>query len=982
MISTHRVRTSIIAIAASSFASPALAQDATDPNAGEGEIVVSGIRQSLEDALNTKKNNNKISDVISAEDIGKLPDLNVAEAMQRVTGVQIGRDETGAGSNFQIRGLSNNNVEVNGRQIASNGGDTRSNSFNTLGSQLFKEIEVVKSQTADLIEGSIGGTVKLKTYRPLDFRKFTISGQAQVSDTELTKPGYLFSGLIAKPFDTGMGRIGILLNGAYERRNVTAEGVAVDWRVMQSQQQTKYPGISTTYSTFRPGQVLVERRPFEFDQISLDGMVQWEATPNLEFFVQGTYSQYDRDRAQNRFIYVLTSNNSAGVTSPQAPVLSTYTRPAFGTEFTCTNPSQPATCASAGSTVSRDLLLAGELTRTPDRTAANFEQYKETQQAYAGGFKYTGSPIQVEFQYSYSKARVDRDALNHALNLTTGLAGTLSQPGARWDFTDGADLPSISLVFPTGAREEDNPSAYTLNNFSGQLGYSVNTQNAAALDFDWDTGANFVRNIAFGMRWSENNIRRFQQRIGGAGGLTIGGTNNLGTIQQNSPDAVGDIYQLLTPPVLDGYTGDIVRQWIVPVFDQRQDLNDYARATAPGLYYFIDPYYPYDITENVFAGYVMADFEGNLGVPFTGNAGVRLVETSVKGYACTLPVPGDTITAFGRELCHFDSLQQGNPGTPGPIPVTDNVDSNSYFKILPSANITFSLQPDLLLRLAASRAMSRPNPSDLAPSRDIAQGGTTGRQGNPRLQPFESDNFDVSLEWYVNRSTAFTAAAFLKKVRNFTELERFIFSFDEDNSGTIDDDEDFSITRPVNGGSGTIKGFELNAQVTFDFLPGFLDGLGFSANYTYTDSSQNSGFDELTGEQLPIPGLSKHAYNLVAFYEKYGLSLRAAYNWRSRNYEGGGPGSNDLRLYSVDQDQLALGRTVYIPYSAALSNFNAPYAQLDLSASYQIVKGVTVFGQWQNVNNELKTQYYSVPEALGNVTDTGSIMRAGIRFRF
>jgi iron complex outermembrane recepter protein len=238
---------------------------------------------------------------------------------------------------------------------------------------------------------------------------------------------------------------------------------------------------------------------------------------------------------------------------------------------------------------------------------------------------------------------------------------------------------------------------------------------------------------------------------------------------------------------------------------------------------------------------LMFDIEGELfGRPAKFNAGGRVTNTKF-------------------EVATFAQLGTG--------PLLPRVDRNSYTNMLPSANLTLNITENFLMRLSASQTMRRAGLADLAPSTFVDATNRTSSGGNAQLTPPLSTNYDASFEYYFGKGSVLSAAIFKKKVEDFiivNTTQQIVPGFE--GLGTI------RVQRPENVASATVNGFELGAQMFFDFLPSPLDGLGLIANYTYADSKDSNGF--------PLVATSKHSYNLVALYEKGPFSARVAYNWR------------------------------------------------------------------------------------------------------
>ena len=1044
------------------------------------EVYVVGIRKSLQDAADIKRNAGNIVDAISAEDIGKLPDANVAEALRRVTGVQIGVDDTGTGTGFQVRGFSQNRVEINGRTLVSNGDtDARTNSFNTTSSTLFKSIEVIKTPTADMTEGAIGATVKLNTFRPFDFKGQKISAQAKLtSDSLADDDGYLVSGLFSDIYDTGLGEIGVTINASYEEKHRTTDNVLASWQPITGSQPN---GLLPDYTVFRPRTINIEQKPFTFETSSLDFSTQWQLNDTTQIYAQLTYTEQSRQRDQSRMNLLLQGGQAR--LQPGFNLLS-YSRPATGAEFVEPSPGvfEPAT-----GDIERGILLGGRFvypgTNNPARAAANQEFIDEEQLAYAVGAEFELSDtlfMQVEFANSTSDWY--RDNVNTSYNPTLhNLVPGIPHPDLVWDFTTGTDLPTAVLDFTQVAAALNakgvstnadllDPVIYTWNNFSGQLTDRNNGERSVKVDFDLDVDIGFFNSFEFGARLAERTVDRIQSRMSGAGwspnmnGKNGNGGTGIYTNYWLNADGMGAAndgtgtnsfvaLDLLNPgltngffvpqgEILTGWSGNITRNWLQPTYNralwnQIRDVHFPSRDYDPGpdgiacnnpaihrnrdsgvpadpavimdllvsgdqlarTYlgagpnadpafpecaddisaisgWFWNPNesYPYDIEEQTQALYFKANFDSELfGLPVTGNIGVRVVRTEIDA-------EGRLSEPVLNELGELEDV------------ITTTFAKNDYNNVLPSANINFALRDDMALRFGAARSMARPDPGDLAPSLSIAQATTSGTQGNPDLKPLIATQADVSYEWYLSETNAFSAAVFYKDLADFLEEERFSrqATRDIDGDDLIDENDQLSIKRKFNSGDGTARGVELAYQTVFDFAswPTWAQGFGANINYTFTESSQDSGLNELTGEKLPLPDLSENSYNIILFYENYGFSFRAAFNKRDASYDQQTNGAADNEYFIIDQDKQARGITgneLFSALSATMPQWNGEAESLDISMDYQISPQFTVFLQGTNVTEEPEIKFVggSMDDTRAKAVwrDAGSFYVLGVRMK-
>lgn len=1009
---------SVTALASSAFAAEEAEKSDEQKKKDIETIQVTGIRSSLSSAAFLKKSAEQVMDVISSEDIGKLPDSNVAEALQRITGIQIGRDATGGGSSFQVRGISQNRVEINGQTMVSNNGDERSNSFSDTSSTLFKGIEVIKSPTADMTEGAIGATVRLKTFSPLDFKKeLTASGQLQATRSELAhdlggNDGYIASGMVSRKFDLGkFGEFGVLVNLSREEKITLSESYATEWRAATPNQLTNDPDspeklMAQYYENAgvaeedRPHTIVyiqdqprLERKPFEEEKTGLDFKVQWAPNDDLEFFMHGFRTSFVQDLKQIRMNF-LTRDNSASFADNAEYLF--FSRDAIPGQFS----DELGTPADA--VTHRAIMTYGELNYdnagSPIRYAGNYSAVEVNQYAFSAGTKWNiNDDVVMDYVYNRSASvRLNQGGSSTSYNvnvkkyinpddksegyyqptmiLQNGAGGV---PTAYLDYRDVYDDPNTpEFEAAPDLNSYDGMDAFTWNNFSATDTRQDAGEISHQLDFDWLLDIDYLTKLEWGVRYSSRTVDRsrskqYQTGIKGDGNAYHLLGNNFADMEANSPGVITNFFEPMEGAILGGAGGKEATAWLIPKFS-REHWDYYKDLLLTGSYWAEDRTYPYEVNEDVYAAYLKASFEFELGdIMVMGNGGVRAVETESDTLGYGTYDGGETV----------ELIQE----------------SNTYRNYLPSLNFTFALTDDMFVRLAGAKVMSRPNPVDLSPSLQVYSGSLTGQQGNPFLKAFAATQYDVSYEWYLDDVTTISAAYFRKEIDNFHQKYTFILSgeshcldLNNDNVTSCDPgmgdgvytDDDVTVRSKSNGGGGTVDGFEVAFQSAFDFLPGFLSGFGVQLNYTVTKSSQDSGYSELTGEALPYPDLSENSYNAVLFYEKYGFSFRAAYNYRDEFYKQNSAGSADDSLWVLDEDEsLRTGQDVYSQLSAPLPVWRDAYESLDLSTSYKLTKQISIFAQVNNALDEVQRDYAGVQGMTHAYFDTGRHFRVGIRGR-
>ncbi|GAA0866006.1 TonB-dependent receptor [Sphingopyxis soli] len=845
---------------------PALAQDqaggtAADPP-GE-EIIVTGIRASLEQAADIKRDAPQVMDVITAEDVGKLPDSNVAEALQRVTGVQITR-VFGEGQSVSVRGLQQVRVEVDGRTLLGwsarlsppeNDQLGRSSGLDSVPSSLFGRLEVRKSPLASQAEGGLGGTVNLVTPKPLSFKEPTISVRAQgvySENTDKFEPA--ITGFATTKFADG--RIGVMIAGEYQKRTSTTQTFERNNFLNRNYTGTGGGAIPTP--------VLLQYEQFVVDRsrLGLNGAIQFEVTPEFTITADALYSKLKTGRHQDFFAFRLPTGSN--------PVTNRVVEDGM------------VVAGNANGTVT----TAGQIRNEPTESFL-----------YGLNGKYENDGLTVEADGYYSKGTIDQ-----TIQIIT-LQATAAVPGA-FDFRDQT-VPSLTLG---GTFNPTNYASYNPANNGVRsnrlIGLLEEWTGKLDVSYEADSGVT----ISAGVRYTDLHARSnaFRSQV----------TPTRAEIEPylkliNAGDILADI------------PGSFPRSFLstAPTFDY---VFNRAQAAEPNP----DPngrstllpnlQRDYDLSEKTIAGYLMVSGEGEiLGVPYKANGGVRIAATrlSVDSYVNV-----------------------------GAVSTLRN-DKNRYTTVLPSANIAFNVTDNFLVRVSGSQTMQRASIADLAPSTFFNATNLSVTGGNVNLKPPISTQADVSFEYYTGKSSLISGAVFYKDVKDF--IASFVTSGVDTNldpQGRV-----LVFSRPENLASAKIKGFEIGIQQFADFLPSPLDGLGIIANYTYSDSEDQSGF--------PLVAVSKNSYNLVGLYEKGPFSARLAYNYRDE---------------------------AVFEFSEGRPSFIGSRSQLDAQVGFDINRNFALSLQAQNLMpKKSATKEYSVNEvALNSYALSERRFSVGLRAKF
>ncbi|WP_343228020.1 TonB-dependent receptor [Stakelama flava] len=827
------------------------------------DIVVTGIRASLQSAQARKRNADAIVDSIVADDIGKLPDNNTTEALQRISGIQVSRDR-GEGGSVAIRGLSQVLTTLDGREIFTAGGG-RGYNLQDFPAEQLAGVDVYKTPTADLIEGGIGGVIDLRTRRPLDMDGFVVSGSLRGRYQDLVdKVSPLGSLLISDKWNTGAGEMGLLVSGSYQERAFRSDIEAVG---APSERNDLITGrtIVTPNGDYEP---LIDGKR---RRIGLGATFQWKPTPELEFYAQAGYQEF-RSIQQQRGL-----NNPSNGLSVVPGSVETFD----GTDDFMRGTFQNLSASTFG--VTRDT-------------------YDKNQQ-YSAGFDWDRGAARLTGDFTYQHSTNDLYYTEQDLKVTIPLA-TLDLSGKTPTMSfDGIDLTDI-------------------NNYT--LGYTVRSENhytgnsyAGRLDGEFEIDSPFLSGFKTGARIQKMDtaftpIRFFYQpstTTSAAGYSSLFETMPFDDFFQSNPAFPQGYFTAITSSLRNDFDG--VR-------------NALGVSAAPA----VDPASVYDMSETTVAGYAEMLFKVDSGLRFDSNVGVRFIKTSL----------------------NIDGNQRSTVG--GVTTITPQTYNNDYVSVLPSANVRFHLTDELQLRLAASQTLTRPNFSQLSPAFTLVPAQGQGSGGNPNLEPLRADQLDASLEYYFSPTGSLYLAGFYRKVKGFI--------FTSSNRQVING-IDYVISQPTNGDDGKIKGVEVGGQTFFDFLPAPFDGFGVQANYTYIDSSTPSAIANYT---TPLPNLSKSSFNISGLYEKYGLSIRVAYNYRSKYLSG---------LYGLP---LAAGGSQNIPI------YRKGYGWLDASINYDVTPNVTLTLEGSNLLRTREFTYFDQTTRPNNISIDDRQVMAGVRFTF
>ncbi|MES2823448.1 MAG: TonB-dependent receptor [Pseudomonadota bacterium] len=998
----------VASIISLSVGSMAFAQDEPD------EIVVTGIKASLQAAMDIKRDSAGVVDAISAEDMGKFPDTNLAESLQRITGVSIDRSN-GEGSRITVRGFGPdfNMVTLNGRTLptgsayggssgadaSTRGGNSRAFDFANLASEAVSGVEVYKTGKANIAAGGIGASVNIKTARPLDNAGFkaSIGAKAIMDTTNRTGDDITpeLSGLVSWADDAEV--FGVSLSGSYQERDSGFTGATVNnWTVAEwgaGSAQTIYdnpanspkfknaPAVGQLYS--RPNDIRYTFSDRERDRTNAQLTFQYRPMENLTATLD--YTMAENNQSEHRgevttwvqnggFLQSVEFDNSAIKTPKFITELYSPDRRDIG--FAQQYRSQEDTLESTGLNVNWAV---------NDQLTLNVDIHDSTLESMPTGPGHSGE-------------------------LDVGVGATIKS-GASWEFS-GPTIPNWTHTIDGTLGEEDLSSS-VMRIFSAE---QVSDVTQAKVDAQWafDDGR-----FDFGI----------ERREMGSNTISYNGNNNqvLGGWGASAP---GEFPAGLFEPFNVAGEFSDVSTGNSPAIGYRADARELAAALvakytgAQKAYIGVeDTQIPgqvrnsksnNDIQEDTDAVYVQLGTTGQLGgLEIDVLAGLRYETTEQVSSSDTPPLA-------------YYVWQSDNDFTPVSMAAgTQTVVENNYDAMLPNLDLSAKLTDEVTARFSYSKTMARPGLGQLGaataygnPDGSTLNAGTNVQAtgNNPKLQPLESNNVDVSLEWYFDDASYVSAGVFEKRVINFVGTEQVTRTFEgiqdqtsgpraraareallsrsinvdnasiyammqilanpaayptgaaaytpalngdfNDQAGypfiTPNGDDplmEYTMSSPVNNREAKIYGAEFAGQHFFGDT-----GFGLQANYTIVRGDVSFNNMDITENQFALLGLSDTA-NLVAMYEKHGIEARIAYNWRDKFLNRTGAGANN-------------------------PGYVEAYSQIDANVTYNITDDLAVSLEGINLTGEDRREHARNEQMMWGYDDLGARYQIGARYKF
>jgi TonB-dependent receptor len=810
---------SVSAILLALVSTNVFAQAASDADENEmvlEEVVVTGFRRSLAAAIDVSRSSSASVSAIVAEDIVDFPDLNVAEALQRLPGVAI-RREAGEGRNITVRGLGPdfNLTRVNGMEglgtsggTDSSGGANRSRQFdfNIFASELFNSIIVRKTSESWFDEGAIGAVIDLRTARPFDYDGMAavVSAKAQYNDlSEELNPR--ISGLWSNTW----GSFGALVAVAYTERDILEEGAStVRWQTndfISCSACASDEDFGRVNDAYHPRIPRYGRLVHNQKRTGVNLALQWKPSDNTDIVFEALYGRLDATRDE-QFLEALIRNNEDEMN------------------------------VSAYQIDSQNNLVSGTFDNAFIRVENRHDDLDTKFQQYT---------LQGEHWFNDSwnlSGLIGTSESDYTNPVQTTIIFDNIVDGYSYDYSGNPNLPAFNYGF-----DVNDPTEYLYTEFRDRPNETLNEFDSAKLDLQWI--ATDVWSFKGGLSWKRYNFSVAEARR----------DDQVRDILGDSVPVTDSISMLLT-----GYGSGMSMpsgnptSWIIPDIGQAAALVDLYNLPANPRTQDIR-----SVKEEDTAAYIQADWDADIGnMVFRGNVGLRYYETDLDS---TGVLSGDTVTA-----------------------------TNKYSDTLPSMNLVLEPTDDIVLRAAYAKQISRPTLGSLTPGGSLATfGDPTLSFGNPLLDPFQSDSYDLAFEWYFAERAVFSVAGFWKDIESFTARiteDNVPFSetglpCDALDASPIEGECDtlFTVTKNVNGNGGDLDGFEFALQLPFSFDPESIwSNFGFVGNYTIVDSEVDySAPGSDTPNYGPLVGLSEDSWNMTLYFENETWGARISGNYRS-----------------------------------------------------------------------------------------------------
>lgn len=955
------IATALAAMSQGLVAQEAETGDDSEEAVVQEQIVITGIRASMAKAVDIKRNKIQVTESIVAEDIGKFPDNNVIEALQRLPGVQVTNRDRGEVGTLTVRGLTDITTTVNGRQMYISNGR-----FYTLAdtpASLISQVDVYKTRSADMVPSGIAGQIDIKTQRPFNFdgSKIVLAARGIYSDQEGTVDPTI-GALFSNRWETGLGDFGALLNVSMTETNwrdqsITSgaafpyftsspEGEGLD-RFGNSGEFLPFDRINSAYweqglelgLPFQPGSTL-NTNGYENEYIlSRDAVfasdlsgererpaanlsLQFSPNDTSEYLFEAFYNGY-RERVRNSLFFTFPDSywnldfnddivlyEGTNIVKERRVYDGDPRHGVWETDFNSTD-------VDVRKTDTYMFALGGKWNFTD-----SFELKAELvnqQSTFESDF------FAIRLLHDYYSAWVD---FNHGSGV------------AAMEFYDNPATPGVD--------ESDllDPAQYRMGPAWDNGLRDKGESNALYLDADWQLDFAGISELSFGLLYE---VRDTSSEGRGANILSFDGNTSVAAQPEAFYDSTSDFY--------DG-RAHFPSGWFIGNVDYMVSNKDYFRE----LYGFydengqpVDNYLTggnslilrptFEAEETTTDAYVQATFEYEVpGGVLDGTVGLRYTDSEI---------PID-----------FYRVTEGT--------VVTDLGENTSTEVLPSLVARYNFMDDYVLRLAYTETIRRPDFGALNPFTTYAQGVTSvgagfANSGNPDLEPTISSNLDLSFEYYFSEGNMAYATLFRREIEGLVVSSRTRVMYDDPDDDPDMGEQIYVLTQPDNSANGELDGIEVGVVYFPENLPGILDGFGVQASYTALDSSQDIPFyDNDTGNLLgydtvELFGVSDSSYSIVLAYDKEPFGARLSYVWRD--------------AFRYDNEAAV--------FANPLPRYRAAETSLDFQMNWDINDSFTVTFDATNLTDEQFQAYYQYPDIYNFSSGIYSKTYAlGVRFSY
>ncbi len=993
--------TASLALILSAETSAQEAEETDDSTESIEEVVVTGIRGTVQSSIDIKRNATQIVDGLSADEIGDIPALSIGAALETITGATSHRENGGA-TELSVRGLGPflGTTVVNGRE-ATNGGGNRAVNFSIFPSEMFNKIAIHKTQSAEYIEGAVSGQVHLDTKKPLEYGKRLVqfNFKAAHSPDETNIDGgqdfgsrATFAYIDQFEFENGAS-LGVSFGAqirdesnpeqeyqttsgggrleACELTSFSANALPTDTsgRCDDDTADVSNDAIQALIAS-NPNYNSVDDIPFAYiprdhryrqnttddEREAYFGAIQWQPNDRLDVNFDFQYSERDQRELRKDMqwgstqedLTALTSNPTNGVVTSS---ISETTIQSYTTDFQRLEEYK-------GFGINFDYALTDNLTLSVD--------YADSET--------TRTETDIELRLGATDNNiVDSSVSNNADDFTVLL-----------NTNQGSAGPAIATILNSGANgfEVTDPSYFNARNRGRIRARQIireNTLDALRADLVWSRDSGAIHTVKTGLRSSSMDY------------LSLGGLRNA------EGQSLFEDEDLVTPNgVADNAVTDAIMANVLACADQSFPESGFLSnvrsaplitnaTTGTAVSSFATFNYQCaanawlanygglsgiqfqngitsgtnDVTEDTLAFYLQADFETEMsGYPVRGNFGVRVVDTEITSVGYRGPITVEEIDGVGFVVTEGDASVSG---------FETDTQKSDYTEVLPSLTVIVDLDEDLILRGGVFRGMSRPDPNAYGNGRSIQDNEESNAYtsleqavngisatGNPFLKPILSDNVDLGLEWYLNDDTLIAGSVYWKRFNGGFENVAQLETFNLDGNAV----QGFVETTQISDDESTIRGFELTLTHAFDYLPGFWSGFGGKFSFNYADSDfefeDQQGGDGITVSVDPVTGEATQTalVGIIPPANLFGLSKHVSSTqlyWSNDKW-------NFQALYKIRSDYFQQ----FTRDTQGRIRYTDSNERLDLRMSYKWSDNIQFSFEAKNVTDEPRIDYRAV----------------------